>query len=123
MVRGPGARAPRGEQAGKLFLPYRSGKANHEDVSMTEREIEFFPTPNPNAVKFVLGRPAVPEGGSRSYYSAEQAASDARAAALFELDGVASVFMVADFVTVTKTPEADWGSLIEPVRGVLGRSG
>jgi hypothetical protein len=89
---------------------------------MSERSVEYQPTPNPNAVKFVLGRPAVPEGGSRSYYSREQAAADPRAAAIFELDGVASVFMVADFVTVTKTEEADWGALIEPVRAVLDES-
>jgi len=88
--------------------------------SMTVPEIVFHPTPNPNAGKFALGRPAVPGGGSRTYHNAEQAAGDARAAALFALDGVASVFMVADFVTVTKTPDADWGSLIEPVRQVLG---
>ena len=89
---------------------------------MSERNIEYQPTPNPNAVKFVIGEPAVPEGGSKSFYNREQAAADPRAAAIFELDGVASVFMVADFVTVTKTEVADWGALIEPVRDVLGRA-
>jgi hypothetical protein len=91
-------------------------------MTMTGPEIAFHPTPNPNAVKFVLGQPAVPGGGSRTYHSAAQAAADGRAAALFAIDGVASVFMVADFVTVTKTPESDWGAIIEPAREALGRS-
>jgi hypothetical protein len=86
-------------------------------------EIVFQPTPNPNAGKFALGRPAVPGGGSRTYNNREQAAADPLAAALFEIDGVASVFMVADFVTVTKTADSDWGELIEPVRHALGSAG
>jgi hypothetical protein len=87
-----------------------------------QQEIVFQPTPNPNAGKFVLGRPAVPGGGSRTYGSREQAAADPRAAALFELGGVASVFMVADFVTVTKTPDADWATLAPLVTAALERT-
>jgi hypothetical protein len=82
-------------------------------------DINFSPTPNPNAGKFSIGRPAVPGGGSRSYFSAEQAAGDSRAAALFALDGVVSVFMVADFVTVTKAPDAEWDELVPQVQRVL----
>jgi hypothetical protein len=77
--------------------------------------VHFSPTPNPNAGKFALGRPSVPGGGSRSYASREQAVGDALAEPLFDLPGVVSVFMVADFVTVTKAESASWEKLVPQV--------
>jgi hypothetical protein len=81
--------------------------------------VQFQPTPNPNAGKFTIGRPAVPAGGSRSYFTREQASADPLAAPLFEIEGVVSVFMVADFVTVTKADNADWSNLIPAVSAAL----
>ncbi|MGH7448514.1 MAG: NifU N-terminal domain-containing protein [Longimicrobiales bacterium] len=83
--------------------------------------VEFRATPNPNAGKFTVGRTVVEGKGSRSYHNAEQAAADPIAAALFELDGVASVFMVEDFVTVTKQHDVQWSDLIPRVTGTLER--
>jgi Scaffold protein Nfu/NifU N terminal len=74
-------------------------------------DVRFQATPNPNAGKFIVGQPMVEGNASKSYYSAEQAATNAVAAALFELEGVASVFMVEDFVTVTKRPQTQWSIL------------
>ncbi len=45
---------------------------------------------------------------------------DAAAAALLELPGVASVFMTADFVTLSKTPEASWEDIAGPAQQLLG---
>ena len=83
--------------------------------------VTFNPTPNPNAGKFTVGRTIVDGKASRSFYTAEQAAADPVAAALFELDGVASIFMVEDFVTVTKQPDADWSDLIPRVTDTIER--
>lgn len=83
--------------------------------------IQFNATPNPNAGKFTVGRTIVDGKSSRSFYNPEQAAADPIAAALFELDGVASIFMVEDFVTVTKQPSADWSDLIPRVTSTLER--
>lgn len=83
--------------------------------------VTFQSTPNPNAGKFTVGRTLVNDNKSRSFYNAAQAAPDPIAAALFELEGVASVFMVEDFVTVTKQPEADWSDLIPRVTDTLNR--
>ena len=83
--------------------------------------VEFRATPNPNAGKFTVGRTVVEGNSSVSFYNAEQAAADPIAAALFELDGVASVFMVEDFVTVTKDAAADWSDLIPRVTSTLER--
>jgi NFU1 iron-sulfur cluster scaffold homolog, mitochondrial len=88
---------------------------------MPETQVRFQPTPNPNAGKFVCGRAIVEGRSSRSFYDAGQAAADPIAAALFELDGVASIFMVEDFVTVTKQTSADWGELIPRVIETLER--
>ncbi|MCI0434240.1 MAG: NifU N-terminal domain-containing protein [Gemmatimonadetes bacterium] len=73
--------------------------------------VRFQVTPNPNAGKFVVGRPVVAGTASKSYYGVAQAASNPVAAALFAIEGVASLFMVEDFITVTKTPEAKWQDL------------
>lgn len=72
-------------------------------------------TPNPDALKFVLsfslGR------GSQTYTEADGAPEGI--ADVLRLEGVASVFQLQDFVTVTKTPEASWSELEPKVRDVL----
>ena len=55
----------------------------------------------------------------RTYDSAEAAADDPVAAPLMALEGVRGVFMVADFVTVTKAPEASWAELAPRVQAAL----
>jgi hypothetical protein len=77
--------------------------------------VRFQTTPNPNAGKFIVGRAVVEGRASKSYYSAAQASAEPVAAALFALDGVASLFMVEDFITVTKKPEADWAAMVPAV--------
>lgn len=78
---------------------------------MAKPEVEFQQTPNPNAGKFVVDRQVTPVGTSRSFYDADEARGDPLARALMRLPGVRSVFMVDDFVTVTKTPVARWDDL------------
>lgn len=83
--------------------------------------IEYAPTPNPNAMKFTLDRPVV-EQGSRSYASRFEAMGDPVAEALFEIRGLVSVFLMADFVTVSKEPTAAWEELVPAVAAVLRRT-
>ncbi len=64
-------------------------------------------TPNPNTLKFVLNRPLL-SFGSRNYLKKEEVTDSPLAASLFEVGQVASVMIGTDFVTMTKTPEADW---------------
>ncbi|MEX1184101.1 MAG: NifU N-terminal domain-containing protein [Gemmatimonadota bacterium] len=89
---------------------------------MADVQVRFQATPNPNAGKFTANRRIVEGKSSRSFHSPEQAAADPVAAALFEIDGVASVFMVDDFVTVTRQPAADWGALIPRVIDTMERT-
>ena len=74
-------------------------------------------TPNPNALKFSVG---VEVGGPRSYV-ASNAADDPVAHELLGIDGVTSVFMTADFVTVSKLPQGDWSAISPLVQAVLER--
>lgn len=86
---------------------------------MPDTNVRFQATPNPNAGKFIVGRKVVEGTSSQSFYNADDAASDPLATALFELEGVASLFMVDDFITVTKDAAADWNTLIPKVQAVL----
>ena len=74
-------------------------------------------TPNPNALKFSVG---VQVGGPRSYVAAN-AADDPAADELLAIQGVISVFMTADFVTVSKGADADWSGIVPLVQAVLER--
>ena len=86
---------------------------------MPETTVRFQATPNPNAGKFIVNRKVVDGASSKSFYNADDAVDHPLAAALFELEGVASLFMVDDFITVTKAPEADWGTLIPEVQATI----
>lgn len=68
-------------------------------------------TPNPNALKFTLDTTVESINAS----SAEDAA-DPFTRAVFEAPGVAAVFAVNDFVTVTRQPDADWDPIIAAVQ-------
>ncbi len=82
-------------------------------------KVRFDPTPNPDAGKFTVGRTLVEGRRGRSYDSAAGAAADPLASRLFALEGVRAVFVVADFVTVTKAPEASWAELAPLVQAAL----
>lgn len=70
-------------------------------------------TPNPATQKFLPGR-SVLAHGTADFPTADSAARSPLAKRLFEVEGVAGVFLGSDFVTVTKTAEADW-LLLKPM--------
>jgi hypothetical protein len=75
-------------------------------------------TPNPNAMKFTVDR-QVSAGTSRSYASAAAAAGDSLAARLFAIPRVKMVFLLNDFVTVTREPDGDWEAIAPAVEQAL----
>jgi len=84
----------------------------------TDLTITIQGTPNPNAAKFVLDR-HVPGDGSRSYFDAESAAADPLADRLFQLEGVRALLLVDNFITVTKTEDAEWDRLVQDVQAAI----
>lgn len=74
-------------------------------------------TPNPRAMKFNVGSPV----GDTATATGPQGA-DERIAPLFGIGGITSVFMTADFVTVSRTEDASWDQIVPEVVTVLERS-
>jgi NFU1 iron-sulfur cluster scaffold homolog, mitochondrial len=72
--------------------------------------IETEGTPNPATLKFLPGR-YVMGTSTADFASAVSAERSPLASALFDLPGVARVFLGGDFITVTKTDEVDWQGL------------
>ena len=77
--------------------------------------IQISNTPNPNALKFTVG---VDVGGPLTF-AAGADIDDPTGAALVGIDGVTSVFMTADFVTLTKAPEASWETIAPDATQIL----
>ncbi len=73
------------------------------------------PTPNPNAVKFSVGKPV----GGPSTYVAGAPTDDPLAKALLGIAGVTSFFMTADFVTISKAPDASWDAIKPEATAIL----
>ncbi|HYH79378.1 MAG TPA: NifU N-terminal domain-containing protein [Longimicrobium sp.] len=86
---------------------------------MAKPKIRFDETPNPQAGKFTVGRTLVEGRRGMTFDSVEAAASDPVAARLLAEPGVRAVFIVADFVTVTKDPDAAWAELAPRVQAAL----
>lgn len=72
-------------------------------------------TPNPNALKFTVGQ----DVGGPTTVVAGQESDDPTAQALVDLPGVTSVFMTADFVTLTRSPDGDWESIAMAAKEIL----
>lgn len=80
--------------------------------------IETEPTPNPESIKFMPGKAVLEEieeggesTGSGFYATKNDKAEISRsplAKILFEVEGVKSVYLGSDFVTVTKSAESHW---------------
>ena len=69
-------------------------------------------TPNPDAMKFTLDTKLEAMFNATS---ADAAAGNPFVADVFAAGGVATVFGVNDFVTVTRQPGADWDPIIAAV--------
>ena len=78
---------------------------------------EIQPTPNPNAAKFVLDRPVAEQ--PTSFFDAGAAGDHPIASKLFAIEGVSSLLLLGDFITVNKRPDARWPQISKRVRQVL----
>lgn len=77
--------------------------------------IEIFPSPNPNAMKLVVGTPV---GGPTTVVKGSDT-DKGFASDLLQIEGVAGVFFTADFVTVTKSPSAGWDEILPQAVSIL----
>ena len=75
------------------------------------------PSPNPNAMKFSVGASV----GEPTTHIAGSEPEEPFARDLLALPGVTSIFMTADFVTISKTPDVSWDSIIPEATAILER--
>ena len=80
--------------------------------------IETEGTPNPATLKFLPGRDVMGLG-TADFASRAAGLRSQLATALFDLEGVARVFLGGDFVTITKTDAVSWQGLKPQVLAAL----
>ena len=73
------------------------------------------PTPNPNAMKFSVGSPV---GGPGTYVRGSEP-EEAFVVELLGIDEVTSIFLTADFVTISKTPTGSWDTIAPSATAIL----
>ncbi len=77
--------------------------------------VSVTPTPNPNALKFTV---EAAFDTPRSFAAGGET-DDPVASALLAVPGVTSVFMSADFVTLSKSPDALWDEIAPEATRIL----
>jgi len=77
------------------------------------------PTPNVNALKFVLNR-QMTAGRSRTFTDA-QTADAPLARDLLGVAGIRQVFFLNDFITITRVDDADWDAIVPEVESLIRR--
>lgn len=82
--------------------------------------IEIQPTPNPNAMKFVLDGEVSPQ--PISFLSPEAGDAHPLAKKLFAIGEIATVLLLNDFVTINKQPDAAWKRITARVKQVLAET-
>ena len=76
-------------------------------------------TPNPNSIKWVVGRPIVEPGVSAHFDVRPSEEVSPLAAKLLGIEGVEVVFLASNFVTLTKREDVEWTDLGQPIISVL----
>lgn len=84
-------------------------------------EVTVSTTPNEHAMKYTLNCPAI-ETGYKTYKNSPEAEGCPVAKALFAIDGVEQVFLMADFVTVNKNAGAKWSDMESAVLSAIQAS-
>jgi hypothetical protein len=81
------------------------------------RVVDVQPTPNPNAMKFMLDRDV--SAAPTSFFSRDAAKGFELAERLFDVNGVTSLLFLGDFLTVNKSADAKWPAIKAAVTKVL----
>lgn len=87
-----------------------------EAVTNTPVNIYFESNPNPNTLKFVVNFMLVPEGTNFDYPALERATNSELAQELFTFPFVTGVFVMSNFITVSKDESTDWEEVKEGIK-------
>jgi Fe-S cluster biogenesis protein NfuA len=83
-----------------------------------EFTISVQPTPNPNALKFILDAP-VKTRDSAVYRDTSKCGDNQLAEALLGLSHVDEVYFATNFITVTQDGKADWDALENKIKDII----
>ncbi len=75
-----------------------------------ELDIDIEPTPNPNALKFILNVPVKNQGNS-TYKTPSECKDNHLALKLFEIRGIDQLHFFENVITITKFSYEDWNSV------------
>jgi len=78
---------------------------------LTVQDVDL--TPNPQALKFIVNEKLL-VSEKRNFANKSDAETDPLAKAIFEIEGVVSVFYMDRFITIEKDPKANWGQIQKP---------
>ncbi|ARA92625.1 hypothetical protein AWN76_005220 [Rhodothermaceae bacterium RA] len=76
-------------------------------------------TPNPNSIKITTDAGPFIDSGMLSFNTPTEAEGHDLAEQLFRTPGLAGVFIMPDFLTVTKQPAATWDDVLPTVKSIL----
>jgi NFU1 iron-sulfur cluster scaffold homolog, mitochondrial len=76
-------------------------------------------TPNPAVLKFVTNKALAADQVFEFTNAGQAAEGSPLAAKLFEIDNITAVFIMNNFVSITKSEEAEWVSLIPEIRTLI----
>lgn len=72
--------------------------------------VDIQPTPNPNALKFILDKP-VKNTGKSTYKKPTDAVNNPMASALFTIRGIDQIHFFSNVITITKFGYEDWDEI------------
>ncbi len=99
------------------MLPLVADRVDATIADMPWKVTETQPTPNPNALKYLLDAPI--SVSPASFFNADAGKDHPIASHLFAIEGVTSVLLLNDFVTINKAPTAAWKAITPAVLKVL----
>jgi len=76
-------------------------------------------SPNPNSLKFVANFMLVPEGLSFDFPDKESAKDSDLALDLFNFDYIKRVFVMSNFITVTKNENLEWDGIQKEIKTLI----
>ncbi|GAE25011.1 PBS lyase HEAT-like repeat domain protein [Halalkalibacter wakoensis JCM 9140] len=77
------------------------------------------PTPSPNTMKLTLSE-SLGESARNSYSAKNKDEAPAYIQSIFNIEGIKSVYHVADFIAIDRNPKVDWKVILPQVRAVFG---
>jgi Fe-S cluster biogenesis protein NfuA len=89
-----------------------------ETILNSEIDIDIQPTPNPNALKFILNVPVKNEGNS-TYRSPSECGDNKLALELFKVRGIDQLHFFENVIAVTKFSYEDWSTAEVGITKVL----